>query len=860
MSVEEIFKKHWEEKEKLTLKTVAEQSGNIEEVIKAYEDRVIFELLQNALDKAKKTTLVQVIDNMLYIANDDGKRMTFTQDGNSDFEALCSIHNSNKNSSEAIGNKGIGFKSVFSSSSDGSVTIYAKPDKVDEFISFKYYGKIDKNIVEKEEQYRSNKFIQEQLNNKKNFIAGFYYPILLENEKLPNEFKNYVTVIKIPLKDKLNIQLLFSEIKEKHFYFVSTKGDKYKNIKIKFQPKDEDEFSKETSNKEKIIIGSFKDPSILQKLSKEAGLSDKTPNVSIYFNENNTTNIYTYLPTKMKSPFLHCDINSDFQTKENRESMDFDKSGKISKYNKALLTACIELHFLTLSKYLDNFDNSLKFEYIKNDLDKENDLDKDNFWKYLQLNDDPIVKKETIQIIKKIFANDWNKFGDFIAKLAKKYFDEKNNLTIGNFDNFWKVVKTYTEIISPYKKHTRTFKGDLQKYFLTHLLKSKACIVPIEFKDTKVSKQKSLSDKIFFKDDDKDINLSEKLNIYVTSYKFSELEHITLLHKDTQCTIKEFLKYTELLKHFRQIPKDGSIRTDKLDEKAEKNQKEILCSLYQIFNKSKEKKEYVSTHRYSKYITDDKARQSANVENNAYFSISTIFLKVKDKYKPAQLCREKDLDLEDDFYSELKDKDNFDKFLKFLGVSFDKKYIFCEGEIYKNYQKGLDYIPAIVDESIGTLKASEIIPNISIVNLDDNEKKFAWQCYKNNHYEPLLKEIKSKDESLNEIVKSIKSYPKGYLDELIKSLEGDSDLEAKKKLYQVIFNRQLEIDSKDYLVYDNGNIELSHKLENIFIPKTKKDFNLIWKHKDEIKKKFLMAFTDKFNAKDLKLVVVEENG
>lgn len=93
-------------------------------VVGEYRGRVLVELFQNAIDRAEHAVLIKLEPRRLVVANDnfarpleilpldhaevDGGRLR-----RSDFHALCSMDTSGKRAFEAIGNKGIGFKSVF---------------------------------------------------------------------------------------------------------------------------------------------------------------------------------------------------------------------------------------------------------------------------------------------------------------------------------------------------------------------------------------------------------------------------------------------------------------------------------------------------------------------------------------------------------------------------------------------------------------------------------------------------------------------------------------------------------------------------------------------------------------------------
>lgn len=84
-----------------------------------YQGRFLFELLQNAVDRAERDIRVHLDTEsaVLYFAN-DGQRFSIrecvdTDERLCDFHAMCSINTSSKKASESIGNKGVGIKSVW---------------------------------------------------------------------------------------------------------------------------------------------------------------------------------------------------------------------------------------------------------------------------------------------------------------------------------------------------------------------------------------------------------------------------------------------------------------------------------------------------------------------------------------------------------------------------------------------------------------------------------------------------------------------------------------------------------------------------------------------------------------------------
>jgi len=95
-------------------------SGHIENeraVTNDYRGRVLYELIQNAVDRAE-THIWITLDKekrSLVVANDGKPFSAVVRQGEprSDLAALCSLHTSNKKPGESIGNKGVGFKSVW---------------------------------------------------------------------------------------------------------------------------------------------------------------------------------------------------------------------------------------------------------------------------------------------------------------------------------------------------------------------------------------------------------------------------------------------------------------------------------------------------------------------------------------------------------------------------------------------------------------------------------------------------------------------------------------------------------------------------------------------------------------------------
>ncbi|RYZ80045.1 MAG: hypothetical protein EOP04_26635, partial [Proteobacteria bacterium] len=58
-----LFEQHYHYYRQIGIETIKQQAGQVEQVSADYQGRIIFELLQNAFDKAHSKILVSVVDN-----------------------------------------------------------------------------------------------------------------------------------------------------------------------------------------------------------------------------------------------------------------------------------------------------------------------------------------------------------------------------------------------------------------------------------------------------------------------------------------------------------------------------------------------------------------------------------------------------------------------------------------------------------------------------------------------------------------------------------------------------------------------------------------------------------------------------
>lgn len=104
--------------------TAHEQWQEEKKLVTRYRQRELFELVQNALDRARKAVVVCSDPEAGFLAvGNDGTPVSIALEGGGrgDFRGFCSVNVSTKEAWEAIGNKGVGFKSVFGTARSAEV-------------------------------------------------------------------------------------------------------------------------------------------------------------------------------------------------------------------------------------------------------------------------------------------------------------------------------------------------------------------------------------------------------------------------------------------------------------------------------------------------------------------------------------------------------------------------------------------------------------------------------------------------------------------------------------------------------------------------------------------------------------------
>ena len=316
-----------------------------------YSGRVVYELLQNALDRARRNVSVSFGAGRLIVGN-DGQGLSVDpafeyrnpKEGaaRKDFNALCSLHSSNKDPDEALGNKGIGFRSVFGVAR--SVTIWSR------CADGGWWGlelETERVPVEWGDSVLSDDVDATIRSLGARKRPSFHFPRPLRSADAPFPgAEELVTVVIVPVDDEEHQQQIAHEIgqlRKTRFQFIDLRrpglrmelGVENRVARWPFVSNREFE---ELATEAKAASHAVATPRVTVAWvpapheSPEEGIThattiDAEPDDGLFYN---------YLPTRMRTG-LPVDIHADFQLKADRDGMNLDPANPVGKYNVELL-------------------------------------------------------------------------------------------------------------------------------------------------------------------------------------------------------------------------------------------------------------------------------------------------------------------------------------------------------------------------------------------------------------------------------------------------------------------------------------------------------------------------------------------
>jgi len=316
-----------------------------------YAGRVVYELFQNALDRARTQTVVRFDGATLIVGNDgDGVTVDPAYDydhpiegeGRSDFHALCALHTSNKSPDRQFGNKGIGFRSVFgvadrvrlwSRCADGG---WWGLELRQRLVPSAWPGcalpELDALVGQLGERPR----------------PSFHFPRLLRTAGDPvGSSDGMTTLVQVEIDGDKHSHQIRHEVdllQRTRFQFVGLRRPGISFV-INDSPVSSD-------SGWPLVTGPSHHAGFagLAPLARRAEHPVTAPRVAVaWIDEPERSELaagglfYNHLPTRM-STGLSVDVHADFQVKADREGMALDTDNAVGEYNLALLNRAARAH------------------------------------------------------------------------------------------------------------------------------------------------------------------------------------------------------------------------------------------------------------------------------------------------------------------------------------------------------------------------------------------------------------------------------------------------------------------------------------------------------------------------------------
>jgi hypothetical protein len=482
-----VFKKHHCYYESQRGETALLQRGDEQGVRRAHAGRVIFELLQNALDRAEAEITIKVVEtptlasSYALVVTNDGLPISVDPEfdyrdppeeaDRPDFNALCSVHLSNKSPDESVGNKGVGFRSVFwlndwvrvwSRHEDGWWGMELHSHLDDEIWS----GRLDSPDVRRGHE----KFLEttEPTYSDIGTRPSYHFPLPLMSEGRPSPIPDgEVTtgvVVPIPMKRMDEVSKMMENLRESHLHFAGL-FEHSRGLTVRAEMSDRcferrtwptDGTWSEDSGRSMAYWRS--EPHSSTSLAEEAAEADydlSNPGAAISWPGSDAKDaegkLYGYLPTELDAPF-GVDFNGDFLLQPDRKGLTVEDDS-VGRYNQALLEAGAELHLLKLLEEVGVPQSTVDWTRINpEDVERvegqDNDTIRRDFWSLLDPGASGIpARRIEDHLAALLFGDDMKdrESYELWAQLADQYFRPQNDIQTDECDRFWRVSRSWLD-------------------------------------------------------------------------------------------------------------------------------------------------------------------------------------------------------------------------------------------------------------------------------------------------------------------------------------------------------------------------------------------------------------------------------
>jgi len=322
-TIQQLFEHHLQEHRRLPESARVRDLGSERALIQDYSGRVVYELLQNALDRSRRHILVRwdPASRCLEVAN-DGQPVSAHADkslGRSDFHALLSLHSSTKNAQESIGNKGVGFRSVFAAAPQ--VEVWSRT------VSGQWWGLRMRHPNQLQPAPEAEWTAKD--------VPSFYAPRFLDHG-LDGRFSEYQTVVRLLGVRLERVQVLeqtVHELMRLPMRFLEHRAPCPKDLRIRFLFGEAHVEHRVTENAREIAVSATVTEPVSEAVRRDTGLDLETAEVrvmactvlgegqEIEFGESRHRGLYwSYLPTEQEAGF-GVDVHADFYLSNSRRSL-----------------------------------------------------------------------------------------------------------------------------------------------------------------------------------------------------------------------------------------------------------------------------------------------------------------------------------------------------------------------------------------------------------------------------------------------------------------------------------------------------------------------------------------------------------
>lgn len=386
-----VFGRHHAYYQKIGGETLRQQLAAEVAISSQYAGRSAYELLQNALDRCEQHCLIALPRDggapRLLVAN-DGRPVSYDAEFDygaagqedlraerrSDFHALCSLHTSNKSASESIGNKGVGFRSVFALSD--RVQVWTRQPDASGFWGLELHRCLTAEglAARRRDVHVADgmaAFLDQPLELPgRGRWPSFYFPIPLWSQELPDpalaELPALSTAVIVPLDAENDstviehVSVTLRELASTHLHFVGLRqrGDA---VVVRLHHDDtviDRAAALGGSDDQLAWLGEWREAAAggpLEQLARAAGHELARPGVAVGWPCRGAAPrralYYCYLPTQVAQP-LGLDVHADFQLRIDRTALLTDAREHAGLYNRTLLEVAAELHLWMVLRHL----------------------------------------------------------------------------------------------------------------------------------------------------------------------------------------------------------------------------------------------------------------------------------------------------------------------------------------------------------------------------------------------------------------------------------------------------------------------------------------------------------------------------